>query len=593
MEDHLNSPLGGQLMNLIVPSERALELQAQSRDWPSWGLVPRQLCDLELLLNGGFSPLSSFMSKADYEGVCTQMRLPDGQIWPIPVVLDISNKFVRAIGCNDSIALRDPEGVMLAAMHIEGVWQPDRLAEAEAIYGTTSTEHPGVKYLLEKTCPWYVEGRIEGIQLPLHYDSRDLRHTPSELRAEFARHGWHRIVAFHTSNPIHRADYELTQQAAQKVGANLLVHPSVELTRPDDLDHYVRVRCYRALVSKYFGDIKLSLVPLATRMGGPREAVWHAIVRKNYGCSHLIVGQDHGSPDHNKTGKSFYERYAAQEMLSMHENEIGIKMVPARMIADLENQEAQLPEGAVTFDFHAVTCSTTIVRTCLEEGRQIPSWLTFPEVAQELQRSYPPKHRQGFTVLFTGLSGSGKSTIANVLLVKLLERGGRPVTLLDGDIVRKLLSSGLGFSRDDRDLNIRRIGFVASEVTKNGGIAICAPIAPYDEVRKNVRSMIQPHGGFVLVYLCTPLEVCESRDRKGLYARARAGIVQQFTGISDPYEIPEDADAVIDTSALSPEEAALKILLHLEGRGYIEAPCQDSSKSIFRDQQKLKFAHSA
>jgi sulfate adenylyltransferase len=570
MLDHLNPPYGGELVNLLTAPGLSAELQEGSREWLSWDLSPRQLCDLELLLNGGFSPLRGFMSRADYESVCCAMRLKDGHFWPIPIVLDVTEEFARSIGPGDTIALRDPEGLMLAALHVEEVWQPDRLAEVEAVYGTSSTHHPGVAHILELTNPWYVGGRLTGIQLPVHYDFRSLRLGPAALRGEFVRLGWRRIVAFQTRNPMHRAHQELTLRAAKKVEANLLIHPSVGMTKPGDVEYYVRVRCYQALLSKYPTDtVRLSLLPLAMRMGGPREAVWHAIIRKNYGCSHFIVGRDHAGPGIDQSGKSFYEPYAAQELLREHQTEIGVTMVPFSEMVYLPEQDTYAPDNEVPEHAKTLSISSTELRRRLSEGRDIPPWFTFPDVARELQRSYPPRHRQGFTVFFTGLSGSGKSTIANVLRVKFLEMGGRPVTLLDGDIVRKHLSSELGFSREHRDINIRRIGFVAAEITKNGGIAICAPIAPYDAIRKEVRAMIHPHGGFILVHLSTPLATCESRDRKGLYAKARAGLVKQFTGVSDPYEPPTDAEVVIDTTNLSPDEAAQEVFLHLEKEGFI------------------------
>ena len=580
MPDHLNPPHGGELVNLLAAPGRSAELQSASRAWPSWDLSARQLCDLELLLNGGFSPLRGFMSRADYESVCCTMRLKNGLLWPIPIVLDVTEEFARSTSPGSSVALRDPEGVMLAALHLDEIWQPDRRAEAEAVYGTTNSYHPGVAHILQRTNPWYVGGRLEGVQFPTHYDFRSLRFAPAELRYKFVRLGWRRIVAFQTRNPMHRAHQELTLRAAKRVEANLLLHPSVGMTKPGDVEYYVRVRCYQALLSKYpKSTVKLSLLPLAMRLGGPREAVWHAIIRKNYGCSHLIVGRDHAGPGNDENGKPFYGPYAAQELLGQHQAEIGITMVPFSMMVYLPDQDTYVPDDEVPGGAKTLNISGTELRRRLAEGRDIPSWFTFPDVAQELQRNYPARHRQGFTVFFTGLSGSGKSTIANVLRVKFLEMGGRPVTLLDGDIVRKHLSSELGFSREHRDINIRRIGFVASEITKNGGIAICAPIAPYDAIRKEVRNMIQPHGGFILVYLSTPLETCESRDRKGLYAKARAGIIKQFTGISDPYETPADGEVVIDTTSLTPEEAAQEIFLHLEKEGYVGANGQGSTAS--------------
>ena len=570
---HLIAPHGGELVNLVVENDRASELKAHSREWPSWDLTARQLCDLELLMSGGFSPLRGFMNRKDYEGVCQNMRLPGGLIWPMPITLDVSEQFAKSLTPGSSkVALRDPEGVMLAVLHVEDVWQPDKQAEATSVFGTISTAHPGVDYLLNKANPWYVGGRVEGVQRPAHYDFRSLRLTPAELREDFARLGWRRIVAFQTRNPMHRAHQELTFRAAKEVEANLLIHPSVGMTKPGDVDYFTRVRCYQLLVSKYpQGTVKLAMLPLAMRMGGPREAIWHALIRKNHGCTHLIVGRDHAGPGSDKNGKPFYGPYDAQELFKKNEADIGVTMVPFSMMVYLQDQDRYIPDNEVKNGARVLNISGTELRRRLNEGGDIPTWFTYPEVVQELRRSYPPRHKQGLTVFFTGLSGSGKSTIANVLRTKFLETGGRPVTLLDGDLVRKHLSSELGFSKEHRDINIRRIGYVASEITKNGGIAICAPIAPYDSVRKQVREMIEPNGGFILVHIATPLEVCEQRDRKGLYAKARAGILKEFTGISDPYEEPKDAEVVINTADLTPEEAAQEIILHLEREGFIAA----------------------
>ena len=523
-------------------------------------------------MTGGFSPLRGFMTKAEYEGVCKNMRLPSGVLWPMPITLDVSEAFAKTLSPGSKVALRDAEGVMLGVLNVEDVWQPDRKAEAESVFGTTSKAHPGVDYLLNRSNPWYVGGKVEGLQSASHYDFRSLRLTPAELRAEFSRLGWRRVVAFQTRNPMHRAHQELTFRAAKQVEANLLIHPSVGMTKPGDVDYFTRVRCYQLLIGKYpQGTAKLSLLPLAMRMGGPREAIWHALIRKNHGVTHFIVGRDHAGPGNDTNGKPFYGPYEAQELFKKNEADIGVTMVPFNMMVYLEDEDRYVPDNEVKNGSRVLNISGTELRRRLNEGGDIPTWFTYPEVVHELRRSFPPRHRQGVTVFFTGLSGSGKSTIANVLLTKFLEVGGRPVTLLDGDLVRKHLSSELGFSKEHRDINIKRIGYVASEITKNGGIAICAPIAPYDAVRRQVREMVEPHGGFILVHIATPVEVCEQRDRKGLYAKARAGIIKEFTGISDPYEEPKDAEVVINTAELTPEEAAQEIILHLEREGFIGA----------------------
>jgi sulfate adenylyltransferase len=569
LTDHLIPPHGGSLVNLIIDENRSAQIKNESRDWPSHDLTPRQLCDLELLLNGGFSPLTGFMARADYDRVCADMRLADGTLWPMPIMLDVSEELAKTLEPGSNVALRDPEGVMLAALHVDDVWQPDREAEAAAVFGTTSPEHPGVAQLLNQTQPYYVGGVVTGLHPVTHYDYRLLRHSPEELRAEFVKLGWTRVVAFQTRNPMHRAHQEITLRAAKDVEASLLIHPVVGMTKPGDVDHYTRVRCYQALLHRYpQKTAMLSLLPLAMRMGGPREAVWHAIIRKNHGCTHLIVGRDHAGPGSDSSGNPFYGPYDAQELLHQHEAELGVTMVPFKMMVYVEASDSYAPVDEVAEGTRTLNLSGTELRSRLATGKDVPEWFTFPDVAAELRRSHPPRSRQGFTVFFTGLSGSGKSTIANVLLVKFLEMGGRPVTLLDGDLVRKNLSKELGFSKEHRDINIRRIGYVASEITKNSGIAICAPIAPYDAVRKDVRMMVQPLGGFILVHVATSIEVCEQRDRKGLYAKARAGIIKEFTGVSDPYEKPVDADLVVDEK-LTAEEAAQQIVLHLEKEGYV------------------------
>ncbi len=570
MPDSLIPPHGGKLVDLMVDEARSDELAKASRDFPSLDLTARQLCDLELILNGGFSPLTGFLGKADYEAVCKDMRLVDGTLWPMPIMLDVDEEFASSVGEGSQIALRDVEGVMLAVLHVEDIWQADREAEAEMVFGSTNPEHPGVDFLLTQTKPYYLGGRIEGVEFPLHYDFRTLRMTPAEVRARFAKRGWRKVVAFQTRNPMHRAHLELTVRAAKDEEADLLIHPVVGMTKPGDVDHYTRVRAYQAIMDRYpRNTAELALLPLAMRMGGPREAVWHAIIRKNHGCTHLIVGRDHAGPGSDSSGTPFYGPYDAQEMLSTYEEEIGVTMVPFKMMTYLPEAGSYAPIDEVPEGTKTLSISGTELRERLAEGREIPEWFTFPAVAEELRKTHPSRSRQGFTVFFTGLSGSGKSTIANVLQVRLLEMGGRPVTLLDGDLVRKNLSSELGFSKEHRDLNIQRIGYVASEITKNGGIALCAPIAPYDAVRKIVRQTIEPLGGFILVHVDTPLDVCEQRDRKGLYAKARAGIIKEFTGISDPYEIPEDAEMVLDTTRMSAAEAAHQVILHLESLGYI------------------------
>ncbi|MBI2471506.1 MAG: bifunctional sulfate adenylyltransferase/adenylylsulfate kinase [Planctomycetes bacterium] len=566
----LISPHGGMLKERLLDEKEAEMLKKRARDFPSWDLTERQLCDLEMIMNGGFSPLEGFFGKADYNTVVRDMRLSDGTLWPIPVTLDVTEEFASKVATGSSIALRNPEGILIAVLNVSDIWKPDKETEAKFVYGTKDILHPAVEFLLNRANPVYLGGEITGVEMPFHYDFGHLRNTPRELREKFKRQGWHKVVAFQTRNPMHRAHQELTFRAAKLAEANLLIHPVVGMTKPGDIDHYSRVRCYEKLLKHYPEQTTaLSLLPLAMRMGGPREALWHAIIRKNYGCTHLIVGRDHAGPGNGSNGKPFYGHYDAQELISKYQGEIGVEMVPFQMMVYVKEKAGYMPVDEVEDRMEVLDISGTEFRRRLQEGLEIPDWFSFSEVVEELRKTHPPRQKQGFTVFFTGLSGSGKSTIANALLVKFLEMGGKAVTLLDGDLVRKHLSSELGFSKEHRDLNILRIGFVAGEITKAGGIAICAPIAPYAATRKRVRDIISPAGGFLEVYVSTPLEICEERDRKGLYAKARAGIIKEFTGISDPYEAPENPELVIDTRQCSPEEAAQMVLLKLEKLGFI------------------------
>lgn len=563
-------PHGGELKNLYL-TEQAVEAEkTRARDIPSWDLSMRQLCDLEMLLNGAFSPLEGFMGVADYNAVLENMRLVDGVLWPMPITLDVTEKFADSVEPGVRIALRDHEGVLIATMDVESSFCPDKKAEALAVFGSADEAHPAVRYLNDQANDVYLGGRLYGVEAPNHYDFKHLRDSPAQVRERFAKLGWRRVVAFQTRNPMHRAHQELTFRAAKEMEANLLIHPVVGMTKPGDVDHFTRVRCYEQVLHHYPDQTTmLSLLPLAMRMAGPREALWHALIRKNYGCTHFIVGRDHAGPGVDSNGKPFYGPYDAQELMQSYADELDITMVPFKNMVYVEDRAEYQPQDEVAEGTEILQISGTELRRRLREGLEIPEWFSFPEVIAELRKTHPPRYRQGFTVFFTGLSGSGKSTIANALMVKLLELGGRQITLLDGDIVRKNLSSELGFSKEHRDLNILRIGYVASEITKNGGIALCAPIAPYSATRRLVRDLIEPLGGFLEVHVATPLEVCESRDRKGLYAKARAGLIKGFTGIDDPYEDPDDPEMRIDTTNLTPDLAAHRIIIKLESMGFI------------------------
>ena len=545
-------------------------LKKKSLNYPGWVLTERQGCDLEMILNGGFSPLNGFLELDDYESVVNNLRLSDGTVWPIPITLDITSEFADSVSEGDSITLKDKEGFSLAVMRITNIWEPDRKKESKLVFGTDDDSHPGADYLLNEGNSVYVGGPVEGIDLPHHYDYQILRYTPDMLKKKFQELGWNKVVAFQTRNPLHRAHVEMTLSAIKELNAKLLIHPVVGMTKPGDVDHYTRVRCYEHVLDKYPDDLAmLSLLPLAMRMGGPREALWHAVIRKNYGCTHLIVGRDHAGPGNDKNGNPFYGPYDAQNIIEKYKDEIGIKMVPFKFLVYLPDQDLYKPIDEVPDGIDYKTVSGSELRQQLDDGTNIPSWFTYQEVAKELQKSRPPKKDRGFTIFFTGLSGSGKSTLANGLLIKLLENGSRPVTLLDGDIVRTHLSSELGFSKEHRSLNVRRIGFVASEITKNKGIAICAPIAPYKKDRRFNRKLISKLGGYIEVHVSTSLDKCEERDVKGLYKLARKGVIKQFTGISDPYEEPKNAEIIIDSSGISPEKLVDQIYDKINDLGYI------------------------
>ena len=558
---------------LYVSYDSAQKLKTDAGQLVSHDLTPRQICDLELLMNGGFNPLKGFLGQAEYDSVVENMRLADGSLWPMPITLDVSEDFAASLEEGQDIALRDQEGVILATMTVTDNWVPNKALEAEKVFGADDDAHPAVNYLHNQAGKVYLGGPVTGLQQPVHYDFKARRDTPNELRAYFRKMSWRKVVAFQTRNPLHRAHQELTFRAAREAQANLLIHPVVGLTKPGDVDHFTRVRCYEAVLDQYpQATTSMSLLNLAMRMAGPREAVWHGLIRKNHGCTHFIVGRDHAGPGNNSQGEDFYGPYDAQDLFREHQAEMGIEMVDFKHMVWVQ-ERAQYEAMDEIKDKDNVTIlniSGTELRRRLQEGLEIPEWFSFPKVVKELRRTKPPRANQGFTVFFTGFSGSGKSTIANALMVKLMEQGGRPVTLLDGDIVRKNLSSELGFSKEHRDLNIRRIGYVASEITKNGGIAICAPIAPYATTRRAVREDVESFGAFVEIHVATSIEECERRDRKGLYKLAREGKIKEFTGISDPYDVPQNPELSVETENVDVDNCAHQVLLKLESMGLIK-----------------------
>ncbi len=578
---------GGHLVNLLIDKDKSDSLKLESEHFLSITLSKRQLCDLEMLINGAMSPLTGYMDKETYDSVIQSTRLPNKLLWPMPIVLDIDAEFARKLNSGDKIALRDTEGFMPAVLTVSDVWQADKKIEAESIYGTHSELHPGVDYLMNQCQSHYVGGHIEGTEEPSHFDFEHLWSSPAELRELFKKRGWRNVLAFQTSQPMHQVHQKITLEAARKANAHILIHPTVGITKPGDLDYYARVHCYQAIQKYYPNNMAvMSLLPMAMRMAGPKESLWHAIINKNYGCSHILIGPEHASPPDTETtgalnsssknsghltAEKFYAHSAAQQYVIEHEDELGIKVIATEETRYVPERKSFLPISEIkNQNLSSDMLSVQEVKYRLQNNKIIPDWFSYPEVLKALSHAYPSRCKQGFTLFFTGLSGSGKSTLAKIIYAKMIELGARPVTLLDGDIVRHNLSSELGFSRNDRNINVRRISFVANEITKNGGIAICAPIAPYTEMRRNARSLIEQYGAFIEIHVATSLEVCESRDRKGLYAKARKGIIPEFTGISDPYDTPENPELRIDTNNFSPMEAAQEIYLYLFREGYIE-----------------------
>ena len=569
-QNDLIAPHGGTLTNLLVDSERAALLKDIALNLPDITLNERQLCNFELLATGAFSPLQGFMKRIDYESVLDRMRLQSGEFWPLPICLDMPELKAQTLEAGQSATIRDPEGFMLGVLHIEDIWPIEKQKEAESVYGTEDTSHPGVDHLINNIGEYYIGGQLEAVSLPLHFDFRKLRQPPQDIRQAIAKLDWQRVVGFQTRHPIHRPQYEMTIKAMRKVRGNLLILPVVGLSRPGDFDHYTRVRCYRKVARRYPPDSHLlNLLPLASHQAGPKEALLHVIIAKNFGCTDFIIGHDHAGPGLNSSGQWFYPNGAARTLTEEYADELAMNIIPFEELVYLPFEDEFRPVDQVEKGVQHISLSGSDIRDRLRSGRRIPEWMTFPEVVTELQKAFPPPSMQGFTVFMTGLSGAGKSTIAKILYSRFLEIGERPVTLLDGDIVRLNLSSNLTFSKEDRDINVRRIGFVASEITKNRGIAICAPIAPYKATRSEIRKRIELYGGFIEVHISTPLAVCEKRDRKGMYAKARAGLIKGFTGVDDPYEAPQAAELQIDTTDMTPNEAVQEILLFLGERGYI------------------------
>ncbi len=567
-QDILIKPYGDELINLLARPEEHESLHHYAANLPRVQISLRNICDLELMAIGGFSPLQRFMGKEDYLSVLETMRLTNGTLFPLPVTLSVGKDF--DVKLDGEIALADQNNNLLAVMRIEEIYEWNKEHEARSAYGTNDARHPTIAEM-NALGELNISGELRVVRLPNHRDFTDLRFTPTETRKRLETLGHKNVVAFQTRNPLHRAHEEMTKRAAESVGGTLLLHPVVGMTKPGDIDHFTRVRAYKALANRYYDSRQtlLALLPLAMRMAGPREAVWHAIIRRNYGANHFIVGRDHASPGSDSKGKPFYGTFDAQELVAKHSDEIGVKLVAFEEMIYLPGEdryeETSKAAGKKTFSLSG----TEVRENYLYRGRTLPAWFTRPEIAAILQQAHPPRERQGFCIWFTGLSGAGKSTTADALIIKLLEHG-RQTTVLDGDVVRTHLSQGLGFSKEDRDINIRRIGFVAGEIVRHGGVVVCAAVSPYRATRNECRAMVEG-GRFIEVFVDTPLETCEERDTKGMYALAREGKIKNFTGIDDPYEPPLNSEITITTKARTAEENAEKILAFLIEKGFVSS----------------------
>jgi len=554
-------PHGETLVSFHLSADEVSEYSELSNNISSLTLSLKQQCDLEMISNGAFSPLSTFNNQKNYEEILLNNKLSNGLVWPIPIVLDVPDQFLKSLDKNEYISLRNTEGFLLAILKVKEFWAPNKKEEANLVFKSNDLNHPGVDYLFNHTNNNYISGELVPIHENKYFDFTHLRKSPQEVRDFFRLNNWKDVIAFQTRNPMHRAHYELTKLAMDEHNSKLLIHPVIGMSKPGDIDHFTRVKCYQHII-KYYPEnsVELSLINLAMRMAGPKEALWHAIIRKNYGCNRIIIGRDHAGPGVNAEGKPYYQPYDAQELIAQYQEELEIKMVPFKEMVFAKNKKTYLPLDKIEQDDPIEKLSGTQFKELLQQRTEIPTWYSFPEVIHELRKRFPKLHNQGLTVFFTGLSGAGKSTLANAIMYKLMETEDRPITLLDGDIVRQHLSSELGFSKEDRDIHVKRIGYVASEITKHGGVAICAPIAPYSNTRKVVRNMIDEVGSFVEIHVATPLSVCEERDTKGLYKRARAGKILDFTGVSDPYEEPENPEITVDTSDITVEESSALIL---------------------------------
>ncbi len=562
----LIEPYGGELVNLLVPRSELVEKTTYANSLPYVQVSARVVCDLELLSIGAFSPLRGFMNQADFQSVLHTMRLADGTLFPMPVTLPI--EMPADVGLGSEIALRDSKNNILAIQTVDEIYEWDLEETALKVFGKYDPRHP----IIAEMHRWgktNVAGPLQVLQLPPHLDFAELRRTPAETRAVLETYGHANVVAFQTRNPLHRVHEALTKRAAENVDGVLLLHPVVGMTQPGDVDHYTRVRVYKTLIDNYYETDRslLSLLPLAMRMGGPREAVWHAIIRRNYGANYLVVGRDHAGPGADSQGQPFYGPYDAQNLVKRYADELGVQPVPFTEMVYLEDEDRYEESAKLAPDANVRKISGTQVREdYLGKGVPLPPWFSRPEVAQILADSYPPRHRRGICLWFTGLSGSGKSTTSEHIVNLLLEKG-RNVTVLDGDVVRTHLSKGLGFSKEDRDTNIRRIGYVASQIVRHGGMVICAAISPYRATRHDVRNLVGP--GFMEIHMATPLEYVERHDVKGLYAKARRGEITGFTGIDDPYEPPLNPEITLTAVDTTPEANAQIVVDRLVEQGFV------------------------
>jgi sulfate adenylyltransferase len=517
-------------------------------------LDERNLNDLEMFFLGAFDPLQGYNTFENFNSIVTHGCLEDGTIWPIPFVLPVPEclltKNNNSVSTHSNVFLnvRDVLGTIVARVSVVDCYKVNIDVYGQLLLETSDTNHPFMDYLHNNhRDSVYVGGNITPICPIKHFDFIQYRQNTKQVKDMIRHDHWDAVIGFQTRNPMHKSHFELTRQAVSEVQKELetsntssarvllLITPSCGVTQPGDIDSATRIRCYQKILPYYKDlyniDVKLVVLPLTMRMAGPKEALWHALIRQNFGCTHFIIGRDHAGPSClQKNGKSFYEPYAAHALLKSFATKLKIIPILSMNMVYVPDKKQYVQENLLPPNASYEQLSGTKFRTALQNREPIPEWFSFPTVLEELKKVYHPRYQQGFCIYFTGLPCSGKSTLAKAVSARLEERESenRHVSILDADIVRLHLSRGLGYSKQDRSVNVQRIGYVASLITYHYGIVLVANIAPYAADRLSNRRLItNAGGGYIEVYVSTPLSICQTRDVKQHYKNARLGVLKQ------------------------------------------------------------------